>query len=340
MNDEIIDSSFNNKTDQLENKLRPNTLDQFQGQSQLKKNLKIFIQAAKNRGESLDHLFISGPPGLGKTTLAGIIASEMNADFKVTSAPALEKPKDLAGILTSMTDNTVFFIDEIHRLKPVLEEMLYIAMEDYELDWVIGQGPSARTIRMPVAPFTLIGATTKAGSVSAPLFSRFGIDLRIDLYSVDELAAIVKRSAAIDDLQISEEGIKKIASCSRGTPRIANRILRRMRDFAEIESDGFIDIDIINTSLERLEIDDVGLTKLDRRILKTIIKHYNGGPVGAETLAINIGESVETLEDFYEPFLIQKGFIQRTPRGRVATEQAYKHLGIRYASNENERLLF
>ncbi|MBN2651300.1 MAG: Holliday junction branch migration DNA helicase RuvB [Spirochaetales bacterium] len=340
MSDIVVDSNFNTNTDLSEVRLRPSSLDQFQGQSEIKKNLKVFIQAALNRNESLDHLFISGPPGLGKTTLAGIIASEMNAEFKVTSAPALDKPKDLAGILTSLTENTVFFIDEIHRLKPALEEMLYIAMEDYELDWIIGQGPSARSIRVPVAPFTLVGATTKAGSVSAPLFSRFGIDLRIDLYSVEELSAVVRRSASIENLEISDEGIVKIASCSRGTPRIANRILRRMRDFAEIESDGYIGIEIINSSLARLGIDDLGLTKLDRRILTTVINNYGGGPVGAETLAINIGESVETLEDFYEPFLIRMGFIQRTPRGRVVTENAYKHLGLRKKSNENERLLF
>ena len=321
--------------DHVENRLRPQRLDDFQGQTELKRNLGVFIQAARERDEALDHVFLSGPPGLGKTTLAGILANEMGKEFKVTAAPALEKPKDLAGILTTLTDGSIFLIDEIHRLKPTIEEMLYIAMEDYELDWIIGQGPSARTIRIPLAPFTLVGATTKAGLVAAPLYSRFGISVRIDYYNADDLASIIRRSAAILDVRIAPDAVSALTRCARGTPRVANRILRRMRDFAQVLGDGIVTDAIVREGMERLRIDDEGLEEHDRAILRTIITAYGGGPVGAETLAISVGEAIDTLEDFYEPYLIQRGCIKRTPRGRVATPQAYRHLGMELPSDEN-----
>ena len=347
--------------------LRPRSFAEFQGQKSMKENLSVFIEAAKARNESLDHLFLIGPPGLGKTTLAQVVAHELGADFKVTSAPALEKPKDLAGILTTLQDKTVFFIDEIHRLKPAIEEMLYIAMEDYELDWIIGQGPSARTIRIPVHPFTLVGATTKAGNVSSPLISRFGITCRFSFYNEEDMIAIVFRSAGILSVAINDDAASLLARSSRGTPRVVNRLLRRVRDFAQIEAvksaipagpaaksssskvnaNPVITKEIVEESLSRLEIDSLGLENYDREILKIIIKRYNGGPVGAETLAISIGESVDTLEDYYEPFLIQAGLIQRTPRGRMVTPLAYEYLKIpenRAASDagvaSNEKLLF
>ena len=311
-----------------ETRLRPSRLREFQGQSEIKRNLEVFIQAARERGDSLDHVFFNGPPGLGKTTLAGIMAHELNAEFKVTAAPALEKPKDLAGILTTVSRNTVFFIDEIHRLRPAIEEMLYIAMEDFEIDWVIGQGPSARTIRIPIAPFTLVGATTKAGLISGPLYSRFGITIRLEFYSVDELQQVLHRSAEILEVSVQPEALRLLAQSARGTPRVANRLLRRVRDFAQVLGDGTITAGIVEDSLKRLQIDGYGLERHDRRILEIIIAHYGGGPVGAETLAISIGEAIDTLEDFYEPFLIQSGFLQRTPRGRVCTPLAYTHLGL------------
>jgi Holliday junction DNA helicase RuvB len=306
----------------------------------MKENLSVFIKAAKERGESLDHLFLIGPPGLGKTTLAQVVAHELQADFKVTSAPALEKPKDLAGILTTLSEKTVFFIDEIHRLKPAIEEMLYIAMEDYELDWIIGQGPSARTIRIPVQPFTLVGATTKAGNVSSPLISRFGITCRFSFYENEDMEAIVRRSAGILSVAIDNEATALLARSARGTPRVVNRLLRRVRDFAQVHAShvhaakaaskdavkAVITREIVEESLARLEIDSLGLEKYDREILKIIIERYGGGPVGAETLAISIGESVDTLEDYYEPYLIQAGLIQRTPRGRMVTPLTYEHL--------------
>ncbi len=314
--------------DERDRALRPRCLADFQGQEQIRSNLAVFIEAARARGESLDHLFLIGPPGLGKTTLAQITANELGVDFKVTSAPALDKPKDLAGILTTVTERTVFFIDEIHRLKPAIEEMLYIAMEDYELDWIIGQGPSARTVRIPVPPFTLIGATTRAGMVSSPLISRFGIVQRFAFYSIEELASIIRRSAAILGVRIAAESAFSLAACSRGTPRVANRLLRRMRDFAEVSGDGLITDDIVRDGLKRLEIDELGLERYDREILTSIIENYAGGPVGAETLAISVGEAQDTLEDYYEPYLIQAGLLQRTPRGRMVTEKAYAHLGL------------
>ena len=321
--------------------LRPKMLHDFLGQSKVKDNLSVFIEAARSREESMDHLFLIGPPGLGKTTLAQITAHELGADFKVTSAPALEKPKVLAGILSTVTEGTVFFIDEIHRLKPAIEEMLYIAMEDYELDWIIGQGAAARTVRVPIPKFTLVGATTKAGMVSSPLISRFGIVQRFSFYETEELAAIIRRSAGILSITVDDDAAILMASCARGTPRVANRILRRMRDFAQVAGSNKITKAICVDGLKKLEIDCLGLERYDREILLSIINNYGGGPVGAETLAISIGESMDTLEDYYEPYLIQSGLIQRTPRGRVVTEKAYKHLGIDgKVNNADQRLLF
>lgn len=324
---------------QLENRLRPQRLEQFQGQAELKRNLGVFVEAARGREEALDHVFLSGPPGLGKTTLASILAHEMGGEFKVTAAPALEKPKDLAGILTTLSEGSVFLIDEIHRLKPAIEEMLYIAMEDYELDWIIGQGPAARTIRIPLPPFTLVGATTKAGLVAAPLYSRFGITVRIDYYSLVDLGSIIRRSAAILEVDVDEDTVELLARCARGTPRVANRILRRMRDFAQVLGSGTITATIVEEGMQRLRIDPEGLEEHDREILRTVITTYGGGPVGAETLAISVGEAIDTLEDFYEPYLIQRGYLKRTPRGRVATPRAYEHLGLELP-HEDGGLLF
>ena len=326
------------------NSLRPKFLTEFLGQTMVKENLAVCIQAAKNRGEAMDHLFLIGPPGLGKTTLAQITAQELGAEFKVTSAPALEKPKDLAGILSTISEGTVFFIDEIHRLKPAIEEMLYIAMEDYELDWIIGQGAAARTVRIPIPRFTLVGATTKAGMVSSPLISRFGIVQRFSFYSQEELAAIIKRSASILEVQVEEDAALLMAGCSRGTPRVANRVLRRIRDFAQVlgtsGTGSTITRKIAELGLQRLEIDSLGLEHYDRELLLSIIQNFGGGPVGAETLAISIGESMDTLEDYYEPYLIQCGLLQRTPRGRMVTDKAYKHLGVQGRHHADERLLF
>lgn len=319
----------------LENKLRPSRLEEFQGQAELKRNLGVFVQAAREREESLDHVFLSGPPGLGKTTLASILAHEMGGEFKVTSAPALERPKDLAGILTTIGAGAVFLIDEIHRLKPAIEEMLYIAMEDYELDWIIGQGPAARTIRIPIPPFTLVGATTKAGLVAAPLYSRFGITVRIDYYTLEDLGSIIRRSADILDVVVEPDAVELLARCARGTPRVANRILRRMRDFAQVLGDGTVTRAIVGEGMDRLRIDPEGLEEHDREILRTVVTTYGGGPVGAETLAISVGEAIDTLEDFYEPYLIQRGFLKRTPRGRVATPRAYEHLGLELPREDN-----
>lgn len=340
----IVRADITSEDDVQEGGLRPRVLSDFQGQTAIKKNLSVFINAARERQESLDHLFLIGPPGLGKTTLAQITANELGADFKVTSAPALDKPKDLAGILSTITERTVFFIDEIHRLKPAIEEMLYIAMEDFELDWVIGQGAAARTVRIPIPHFTLVGATTKAGMVSSPLISRFGIIQRFNFYSKEELAGIIRRSALILNVKVEDDAADLMAGCSRGTPRVVNRLLRRMRDFAQIEGNGIITKAIVEAGLDRLGIDCLGLERYDREILLSIINNFGGGPVGAETLAISIGESMDTLEDYYEPYLIQCGLLQRTPRGRTVTEKAYEHLGIapgkENKNNENQRLLF
>ncbi len=338
-NNRILSGSYREE-DSKENSLRPRCLKDFQGQETLKKNLAVFIEAARMRGESLDHVFLSGPPGLGKTTLAGIIAHEMESDFKITSAPALDKPKDLAGILTTIQEKGVFFIDEIHRLKPAIEEMLYIAMEDFEIDWIIGQGPSARTVRIPVPPFTLIGATTKAGLVASPLYNRFGIAARLDFYDNTQIERVIARSSHILDIPIEADAITLLASCSRGTPRVANRLLKRMRDFAQVKGDGKITSDIVAAGLHRLEIDRYGLEKHDREILQVIIRKYDGGPVGAETLAISVGEAVESLEDFYEPYLIQRGFLTRTPRGRTVTPRAYEHLKETKETHADQGFLF
>ena len=326
--------------DEQDLSLRPQSLGEFLGQAAMKENLSVFIRAARERKESLDHLFLTGPPGLGKTTLAQVVARELGVDFKVTSAPALDKPKDLAGILTTLSAKTVFFIDEIHRLKPAIEEMLYIAMEDYELDWVIGQGPSARTIRIPIQPFTMVGATTKAGNVASPLVSRFGITCRFNFYEKEDMEAIVRRSAGILKTEMDDDAAVLLAAGARGTPRVANRLLRRIRDFAQILGNGSITKEAVTEGLKRLEIDSLGLERHDREILKVIIERYAGGPVGAETLAISVGETVDTLEDYYEPYLIQAGLLQRTPRGRMVTDMAYNHLKLQRRGSENGPMLF
>ena len=340
INDSVVRSDFQTGDEENDLNLRPKLLDEFLGQTKVKENLSVFIQAARSRKESMDHLFLIGPPGLGKTTLAQITARELGADFKVTSAPALDKPKDLAGILSTITEGSVFFIDEIHRLKPAIEEMLYIAMEDYELDWIIGQGAAARTVRIPIPKFTLVGATTKAGMVSSPLISRFGIVQRFNFYTEEELASIILRSSKILNVQVEDDAALLMASSSRGTPRVANRILRRMRDFAQVYSNGVITKDVVVAGLDKLEIDTLGLERYDREILLSIINNYGGGPVGAETLAISISESVDSLEDYYEPYLIQCGLLQRTPRGRIVTEKARLHLGLEGSCYADQRLLF
>ncbi|MBN1834431.1 MAG: Holliday junction branch migration DNA helicase RuvB [Spirochaetales bacterium] len=341
MNDgRVTSGAYQPEEDREEGSLRPRLLAEFLGQKQVKENMRVFIQAARERRESLDHVFFSGPPGLGKTTLAGIIANELGVQFRATSAPALERPGDLAAILTTIGDKNVFFIDEIHRLKPVIEEMLYTAMEDFEIDVVMGQGPGARTIKIPLPPFTLVGATTKTGLVSSPLYSRFGITTRLDFYTQEDIRSILHRSSKILGIRLDEEACTMIALRSRGTPRVANRLLRRMRDFAQVWSDGLITSDIVLKGMESLSIDALGLDKLDRDILQTIIRHYNGGPVGSETLAISVGEAVDTLEDVYEPYLIQRGLLQRTPRGRMVTALAYQHMQLEPAAGENQQFLF
>lgn len=316
--------------EKMENTLRPQKLKDYIGQDKVKENMKIYIEAAKKRGEPLDHVLLYGPPGLGKTTLANIISNEMNSNIKITSGPAIEKPGDLAALLTGLNEFDVLFIDEIHRLNKSVEEILYPALEDYTLDIIIGKGPEAKSIRIDLPKFTLIGATTRAGSLTTPLRDRFGIIHRLELYSVENLSKIVKRSAKILNIEIDDTSCMEIARRSRGTPRIANRLLKRVRDYAIVIGDGEINLELTKHALNRLEIDDIGLDDIDRKILKTMITTYAGKPVGIETIATTIGEEIETVEDVYEPYLIQIGFIARTPRGRIVTPLGYKHLGIEY----------
>ena len=320
----------NSGEERLENSLRPKTLDEYIGQDKVKENMKIYIEAAKKRGEPLDHVLLYGPPGLGKTTLSNIISNEMNSNIKITSGPAIEKPGDLAALLTNLSEFDVLFIDEIHRLSKSVEEILYPALEDYTLDIIIGKGPSARSIRLDLPKFTLIGATTKAGSLTTPLRDRFGIVHRLELYSVEDLAKIVKRSAGILQVDIDEKAAIEIARRSRGTPRIANRLLKRVRDYAAVLGDGNIDLKITKLALNKLEIDELGLDEIDRKLLETMIVQYAGRPVGVEALAATVGEEVDTVEDVYEPYLIQIGYISRTPRGRMVMPPAYEHLGYTF----------
>ena len=326
--DERIVIGDEQEVDQWQYSLRPRKLNEYIGQDKVKDNLAIFVQAALTRGEALDHVLLYGPPGLGKTTLAGIIANELGVNFRVTSGPAIERSGDLAALLTNLGEKDVLFIDEIHRLSRNVEEVLYSAMEDFALDIIIGKGPSARSIRLDIAPFTLIGATTKAGALAAPLRDRFGVISRLEYYQPEALIHIIKRAAEILQIEIEDRGAMEIARRSRGTPRIANRLLKRVRDFAQITGDGVITDSIADQALAMLEVDKIGLDETDRTMLKTIIEKFGGGPVGVETLAAAISEETDTIEDVYEPYLLQLGFLNRTPRGRVATPAAYKHLGI------------
>ena len=328
------------REDEGEYSLRPKTLSEYIGQKKAKGNLEIFIQAAKMRHEPLDHVLLHGPPGLGKTTLSGIIANEMGVNIRITSGPAIEKPGDLAALLTNLNENDILFVDEIHRLNRSVEEILYPAMEDYAIDIIIGKGPSANSIRLDLPHFTLIGATTRAGQLSAPLRDRFGVTLRLELYTPEELSLIVKRSAGILNVPIEEEGAMEIARRSRGTPRIANRMLRRVRDFAQVKAGGVITRGVADQALSALEVDYLGLDAIDRRMLTSIIEHYSGGPVGLETLAATINEEAVTLEDVYEPYLMQMGFLTRTPRGRCVTRRAYEHLGLSVPGGALDQLSF
>lgn len=334
VNNEIITTAASLPEDSAEGSLRPKTLGEYIGQEKAKANLSVFINAAKMRGESLDHVLLHGPPGLGKTTLAGIIANEMGVNMRITSGPAIEKPGDLVAMLTNLNEGDILFVDEIHRLNRAYEEILYPAMEDYAIDIILGKGPSANSIHLDLPHFTLIGATTRSGQLTAPLRDRFGVSLRLELYSPEELRRIVARSAGILNVPIEPDGAYEIASRSRGTPRIANRLLRRVRDYAQVMADGVITREAADEALSKLEVDKLGLDALDRRMLRSIIEFYNGGPVGLETLAATINEESVTLEDVYEPYLLQNGFLTRTPRGRCVTRKAYEHLGIEFLGQQ------
>ncbi len=337
-NQEPLVTTSLTQADEGEGSLRPKTLTEYIGQQKAKDNLSVFIDAAKLRGEPLDHVLLHGPPGLGKTTLSGIIANEMGVNIRITSGPAIEKPGDLAALLTNLNENDILFVDEIHRLNRAVEEILYPAMEDYAIDIIIGKGPSANSIRLDLPKFTLIGATTRAGQLSAPLRDRFGVMLRLELYSPEELAQIVTRSAGILGVPIEAEGAAEIARRARGTPRIANRLLRRVRDFAQVRAGGVITKGVADQALIALEVDRLGLDEVDRRMLRSIITHYGGGPVGLETLAATVGEEGVTLEDGYEPYLMLIGFLTRTPRGRCVTRLAYEHLNLPFQGQEQLRL--
>ncbi len=340
MDKRLIDPHILSDETPSEVTLRPKSLDEYIGQEELKRNLRIFIEAARSRSDALDHVLFHGSPGLGKTSLAHIIARELDVNITSTSGPVIEKPGDLAAILTNLKPRDVLFIDEIHRLNHVVEEILYPAMEDFQLDLVIGQGPSARTMKINLPPFTLVGATTRAGLLTPPLRERFGVILRVDFYKPEELQKIVMRSARLLNIPTEPDGAYEIARRARGTPRVANRILRRVRDYAEVEADGVITMEVAKRALDMLEVDEEGLDKMDRHIISTIINKFNGGPIGIETLSAAVGEEKDTLEDVYEPFLILKGYLKRTPRGRVATKRAYEHLGISFEEGIQQKSLF